>query len=261
MWLCINWTLRGTAVLGTEYTSDVSAGTRLNVAVTALSAVGLNRRNLLRFSGLAGIATLLSGCGTTSWKQKITITVQTPAGEKSGSAVTQVDSSVGTYIGAGTMANQTLHGEATVVDLGQGKYVFGLLSEQSKTLAWQIFENEVPKDTEGAWSAIAGKKGIVKPVPSFPMLVTFGDLKVPASVKEVKPNDLAATFGSGYVLKSITLEVTDENVTEGVVGKVLPWLGPYPEPGLCPSRNESKVSKIPFCEKVYHGNFRQGHGK
>jgi hypothetical protein len=184
----------------------------------------MNRRSLMQFTGLASAATLLSGCGSTIWKQKITITVQTPSGEKSGSAVTQVDSSIGTYIGAGTMANQTLQGEATVVDLGNGKYLFGLLSEKSKTLAWQIFEDEVPKDTEGAWGAIAGKQGIVKAVPIYPMLVTFANLADPESVKEVKPSDLAGTFGAGYSLKSITLEITDEKVTEGVVEKVLPWM-------------------------------------
>jgi len=33
----------------------------------------------------------------------------------------------------------------------------------------------------------------------------------------VDPADLAATFGAGFALREITLEVTDDAVTEGVV--------------------------------------------
>ena len=59
---------------------------------------------------------------------------------------------------------------------------------------------------------------------NIPMLVTFADINDPASVKKVNPNDLAASFGAGYSLKSITLEITDEKVTKGVVEGVLGWL-------------------------------------
>ena len=40
----------------------------------------------------------------------------------------------------------------------------------------------------------------------------------------VDPADLAATFGAGFALREITLEVTDDAVTEGVVEGVLGWL-------------------------------------
>jgi hypothetical protein len=43
-------------------------------------------------------------------------------------------------------------------------------------------------------------------------------------VKLVDPADLAATFGPGVRLKSETLEVTNEAVTDGVVAQFLPWL-------------------------------------
>ncbi|MEP3196791.1 MAG: hypothetical protein ABJO57_02900, partial [Lentilitoribacter sp.] len=49
----------------------------------------------------------------------------------------------------------------------------------------------------------------------------------PTSVKEVDPANLAATFGPGYSLQSITLEITDDPVTEGEVEKVLGWLNDY----------------------------------
>lgn len=65
---------------------------------------------------------------------------------------------------------------------------------------------------------------IAVPAYQYPMLVTFGDVTDPLSVKMVDPKDLAASFGTGIRLKSVTLEVTDEPVTEGVVVEKLRWL-------------------------------------
>jgi hypothetical protein len=58
----------------------------------------------------------------------------------------------------------------------------------------------------------------------YPLLVTFGDINDPASVKRVDPDNLELAFGPGYALQSITLSITDEPVTKGGVEKVLGWL-------------------------------------
>ncbi|MEX2492944.1 MAG: hypothetical protein WD425_14410, partial [Nitrospirales bacterium] len=57
----------------------------------------------------------------------------------------------------------------------------------------------------------------------YPLLVTFTDITDPTTVKQVDPDNLAATFGPGVSLKRITLEITDESVTEGKVEQVLGW--------------------------------------
>jgi hypothetical protein len=57
----------------------------------------------------------------------------------------------------------------------------------------------------------------------LPMLVTFGDLKDPASVKRIDPDDLSASFGAGVKLKAITVQVTGENMTSGIEER-LGWL-------------------------------------
>ena len=54
-----------------------------------------------------------------------------------------------------------------------------------------------------------------------PLLVTFSDINDPSSVKKVDPYDLESHFGAGVKLKRITLEITDESVSEGRVEKVL----------------------------------------
>ena len=56
------------------------------------------------------------------------------------------------------------------------------------------------------------------------MLVTFTDIADPATVREVSPDNLAASFGPGVSLRRITLGITKDRVTEGRVDKLLEWL-------------------------------------
>jgi hypothetical protein len=69
------------------------------------------------------------------------------------------------------------------------------------------------------------RKRKAPPVPpgALPMMVTFGDVTDPKSVRLVDPADLAASFGAGYALRKITLEITRERVTKGVVEGVLDY--------------------------------------
>lgn len=64
------------------------------------------------------------------------------------------------------------------------------------------------------------------PVPSecLPLMVTFANIADPKSVSQVDPGALAASFGPGVRLKAVTLEVTEEPVTEGKVDNLLSWL-------------------------------------
>jgi hypothetical protein len=55
--------------------------------------------------------------------------------------------------------------------------------------------------------------------------VTFADIADPLSVQLVDPDDLAATFGTGFALRKVTGQVTDEPMTLGRVEPVLSWLG------------------------------------
>lgn len=245
--------VKGSAVLGTGHSVDVSVGTRLN-------AVLFSRRCLLQFSGLAGAAALLSGCGwsDSSWNQKITVTVDTPHGAVSGSAVTSISWSENKIFKDGARWQVDYKGEAVVVDLGSSKYLFALLISERGPDGWlddlgRMGPLSVGLDISqgNEFRRHEGPIEIERSV--LPMLVTFGNLSDPASVKQVNPSNLAASFGGGYSLKSVSLEVTDEPVTEGVVEKVLGWLQPYPEPPLC---RPSSPNDFSFCaSKVHHGDF------
>lgn len=84
-------------------------------------------------------------------------------------------------------------------------------------------------------------------------MVTFGDLKDPKSVQEVDPENLPATFGPGYKIKSYTVEITDEPVTEGRVENLLPWLDKDSGGSLC---TPNSLKDFSFCaSSIYHWNF------
>lgn len=170
-----------------------------------------------------------------SWNQKVTMTVQTPDGIVSASSVGRIVVSEKVSLGIAEAGgiNSDFEGEATVVALPNGQFLFALI-QGANSFSLKAF-SDVPgvrKSADGSyvqWDESAKKiQNLVGarafPAEHYPMLVTFYDINDPTSVKEVDPTNLAVTFGSGYALKSITLEITDEDVTHGEAEKVLRWL-------------------------------------
>ncbi|MEM9999800.1 MAG: hypothetical protein AAF940_02865 [Pseudomonadota bacterium] len=174
-------------------------------------------------------ALFLTACGEqVSWNQKIAINVDTPDGLKSGSSVTRA---IFAKKREGFLFNppeargvgSAVSGEAVVVDLGEGQYLFGLLG------AGGTAQCAIDWGTDRWWPAgarnVSRHAGVVPLEGSCrPRLVTFDDIDDPASVKSVDADDFAASFGADYALQSITLEITNEPTTEGKVEAVLEWL-------------------------------------
>ena len=170
-----------------------------------------------------------------SWRQKLTITVETPTGEVAASSVSAVSwrkqwirwDGMGWYYG--------LTGEAVLVEVTPGRFLFALLkgsgtTEYMGSVAAASIAGREGRVIDGAlFAEVEGKRGraagvIAVPEFQYPMLVTFGDIADPASVKLVDPADLAASFGPGVRLKLVTLEVTEEAVTERALEGALGWL-------------------------------------
>ena len=167
-----------------------------------------------------------------AWHQKLTVTVETPAGEVSGSSVSAVSWRKHWIQTDGMGWDYDLSGEAVVVEVAPGRFLFALLkgagtTEYMGSVAAASIAGREGRVIDGAlFGEVQGKRGraagvIAVPEVQYPMLVTFGDIADPASVTLVDPADLAASFGPGVRLKSVVLEVTDEPVTEGVVEGVL----------------------------------------
>jgi len=198
---------------------------------------------------LRGIMVLMAvsglvGCSDSySWHQKLTLEVQTPEGVVSGGSVVEVRWATGSdveYLPGATNAGSQVRGEATVVEVVPGRYLFALL-EGAQSLAQKIFP-ETKKHGVKVFGPIlqATRKTATVPRTQYPMLVTFSDITDPKTVQQVDPENLAATFGPGVLLKRITLEITDEPMTEGKIQPVLKWLDSLGGKGL----DGSSISSI-----------------
>lgn len=185
-------------------------------------------------------------------RYRITVSVETPEGLKTGSAVREVyvqdQPSFGIEL---NHPSQRLHGEAVVVDLGKRGVLFALMGDASSesTRIAQLFPfNHGSLTREGIRHYINLKKGKatlqaeVYPR-QYPLLVRFRDLNDPKTVEEVyqletydKPHNggsiyqtrlkfdkFATAFGEGVKLKDIVIEMTDDKLTWGIE-QYLPWL-------------------------------------
>ena len=74
----------------------------------------------------------------------------------------------------------------------------------------------------------------------YPMLVTFADINDPTTVRRVDPDNLAASFGPGVSLKRITFGITGEDVTDGRIRELLPWIGGCEEPKFGPGTGRTR---------------------
>lgn len=172
-----------------------------------------------------------------TWRYKMTLTVQTPEGMKTGSAVREVHVATGPELPQAT-AVVRVKGEAIVVDMGRGGLLFGLLRSQTSVdgASYVFFDNFPIPGSRGSGDSSTTSEGVryynqLKSgkaeiaARDLPMLVRFKDINDPKTVERVDPNNLAATFGEGVKLVSATIEITDEPTTTGIE-KVLPsWKG------------------------------------
>ena len=191
---------------------------------------------------IALIVPTLSACEReTSWNQRLTIVVENPTGDVSGSSVTEVRV-VDTYgpliPREATGPRATVRGEAVAIEVMPGKWLFALLDGDDNVLGSAVGWSDAayclscaPGGKQRDFAARASERDrqpLDTPVPlppeAWPLMVTFADIADPTSVARVAPNDLAASFGEGVRLKAATLEITRAEVTEGVVEGVLPWL-------------------------------------
>jgi hypothetical protein len=142
-------------------------------------------------------------------------------------------------------------GEALVIPLPDGRYLFAVVDELMPPLG-----NLLPPSGTliREWNSQA-RKSPPEDISEtrYPAMLTFGDLKDPLTVVQVDPFNMKATFDQDYRIKSYTVEVTDEPVTQGKIEALLPWIGPFPEPRICPPIGPTEVHT---CRRFTHGNFR-----
>lgn len=222
--------------------------------------------------GLALAWRLLFGGWTTDWRQRLTVTVETSAGEVGGSAVSEVrfvDYSGPYVLREASGPRGTVRGEAVAVEVLPGRWLFALLdggeNPEGAAKSWAFAAFAPARDANNTWRDFWERVRDIEaqpqdtPVPlpreAWPLMVTFDDIADPASVRRVDPDDLAATFGPGVRLQAVTLEVTRAGVTEGAVTHDLIWLCDYVNNYRRLSGESGSIGDNRLSNRLGPGNF------
>ncbi|MFM2389019.1 MAG: hypothetical protein RLZZ437_574 [Pseudomonadota bacterium] len=171
---------------------------------------------MIRFLVLLVALFTLTACEDShEWHQKLTLAIETPTGPVTASTVQAIRWNG--LSGAAREAVSSLQGsaggfkytgEAAVIELAPGRYLFALLrgtggfvGNPGENLAYALLEQRNQGGYVGTPETIALVRNLApgQPLPlppnAWPMLVTFADITDPASVQRVDPRDLDAAFG------------------------------------------------------------------
>ncbi|WP_457663185.1 hypothetical protein [Sinorhizobium medicae] len=182
-----------------------------------------------------------------SWRYKMIVTVETPEGLKSGSAVREISAreiKLLNGFSGGTQAH--LKGEAVAVDLGHRGVLFALLKgvpngvNHGESIVYEVFPYSGGYTSESGirhYRELTSGRAVLDES-NYPIFVTFTDLANPRTVTQVlementtsgptrfsvKEDHFEQLFGAGVRLKGVTIEMTDEPITWGIE-KYIPWL-------------------------------------
>jgi hypothetical protein len=200
-----------------------------------------------------------------TWNQKLIISVETPEGVITASsvvAVKVVSHDPCPLKGIAACVSNGYRGEAVVLRLPHGNFLFVLLPHNPQQFAQDTFKGPIygreRYDPEEMYRLF---KPSLDPAPvpreKYPLFVFFEDIADASSVKEVNPDDLSASFGPGYALKSLTLEITRDRQTSRVK-KVLPWLDEYVGIQFDFSDRPSLDAKNKIANALSSGHFKVG---
>jgi hypothetical protein len=168
-------------------------------------------------------AILLSGCSFRATNYRLTIEVEGNGAVYSGTGVWRYETIRGW--------SETFKGQAIPIDVGTKGTIYVLLRQ--RTPEGNAGDNMYYIGNLFTRSGVERRIGASLPIdcPSSlrgggsycPFMVRFRDDRDPATVEAVDPNDMTVTFGPGVSLRSITVTITKDCVTEGLV-KRLPWV-------------------------------------
>jgi len=213
-------------------------------------------------TGLVCTAMAMSGTVSKgySWRYKMTVTIETPEGLVTGSAVREMGNSTASSFIPEVGNPADVRGEAVVVDMSERGVLFALISHDSDMEFYNAFRplwpdgGSTPEGIKFYSELPVGTKVKLQPggYRGQPKLVTFTDMNDPKSVTPVNKHDLSGVFGQGVKLKGITFEITDEPVTRKI-DDILLWLnglnGHYLHGGM--TSREAPLG-------LHAGNFKKG---
>ena len=186
---------------------------------------------------LAGIKYAIANNGDVL-RYKVTVTVTTPEGEKTGSAVREAGrySEMRILPQQGGVTYNIAKGEAVVIDLGKSGVLFALMGDREEAeVIFNMFPNKKAKDRVTM---------TLEQMRRYPQFVHFKNLNDQKAVEYAAQRKIEGghydgpyidggsvaginfnenIFGKGINLKEVTIELTGDPVTTGIE-KYLPWL-------------------------------------
>ncbi len=214
-----------------------------------------------------------------TWRYRLTVNIETPEGLKSGSAVREVHV-VATPPFALPQVGPSIEirGEAVVVDLGKRGKLFALIDPNDVRVVMKSFPGHTAL-TPKAIRYYNSLDNVSAKVPweAYPRIVTFKDINDPKTVIEPyriifgsddqpvleriraqdREDNLDDVFGEGVKLKDITVEMTDDPVTQEIK-RILPWLPDYYDRKLSGSTSSAIPVKGPIVNRIGAGSFSSG---
>ena len=153
-------------------------------------------------------------------RYKITMTVDTPVGLRSGSSVVRLVQQNVRSITQGEMVIGGFTGEAVSVDLPDSLTVYMTfykrhIVQYQMALPWDANAKKLwEKNPSGSFDI---------PEDEWPILVVFRDPSNYKTVTEVDPKNPKMTLGNGYKIRSISIKKTTDEPSEELY-KHLPWV-------------------------------------
>jgi hypothetical protein len=134
-----------------------------------------------------------------------------------------------------------LCGEATAVKMRNGLYLFAQTRGPKDLMPGKVdrwrstptfirlsrlgLPTDYSDDAPGLKRLAAERTPVRLTVDEMPQFSVLTQFKDPSYVSgEIDPEHIPAALGDDVKLESVTLEVTDDDVTWGRIGKILPWL-------------------------------------
>lgn len=196
---------------------------------------GLRRRDLL--AGAVGAASLVGGCsGGYNLKYRFTVNLLVEGRRVTESAVRTFGFHEGYAWAQGLDVDPyRTNGDAVVVDLGRRGLLIATLAARAfdhTQQSWYVAADPwIPLGPYlrafggygPNWRRSSGNAVVLK-ASEYPLLVTFADPTRPTTVRQVDPQNLAATFGAGVALESMAVTPSHGLMTTGFVERRLPWV-------------------------------------
>lgn len=173
-------------------------------------------------------ALLLSGCdsGSVTYRYRMTVYVDTPAGPRSGSSVIEVKTSPPGPLSS-TAYGAEVRGEAVAVDLPGGTLFAMLKSPNSESAAELYAFNAYTAALPYGYDWKTGVETLKRqtapallPRDRLPWLVRFRDPADPRTSEVLEPANLAAGFGPGVRLNRVVIQITEDPVTSTIESRL-----------------------------------------